>query len=368
MMTGQQIKDRLERDLGFETNRARMLAEDTAAAEISIYWRGRNLPAQRNQIFSSLAKASLVAGLAGRQKLTDLLFKTLPTVPKGVEIPEIANEITALVLDYQSTLNLSRHRASCVNAHLNVLEPDRTLTQIYSAHLADMQLKRAKKDSSNLLKREITSDSLLHQWLTDVNDLLAWVSEDAQAVVETSDESAPDGATRKGLISRKAMPTYLKQWELFVREKLGPSFGVAITESDVSPLSGKLNNLEQGSSRSWTTIACDITEMQTSTAYQRRIASPTTRGLTTDFASPNLDNFELDMNGRPLHIQLSPKGITRDHVAQFSKAMKAQFLVYKGKGAFNVSSNTSGMIITLSLSNATRADLKKIEEVILQLI
>ena len=48
--------------------------------------------------------------------------------------------------------------------------------------------------------------------------------------------------------------------------------------------------------------------------------------------------------------------------------MKAQFLVYTGKGLFNVSLQSAGSVVTVSLANAVKSDLKKIEEVLVQLI
>jgi hypothetical protein len=48
--------------------------------------------------------------------------------------------------------------------------------------------------------------------------------------------------------------------------------------------------------------------------------------------------------------------------------MKAQFLVYTGKGLFNVSLQSNGSVVTVSLANATKPDLKKVEEILLQLI
>jgi hypothetical protein len=366
-MSGQQIKERLERDLGFESNRARYLAEETSANEISVYWKGKGLEAQDNQIFTSLSKSALVAGLAGRQKLTDLLFKVIPLAPKGIEISDIANEITALVIDHQATLNASRHRASCINAHLNILEPDRGLLQIYSSHLNEVEIRKAKKESNELLKSEVSNQTQLLTWVSSVHDFLAWISEDIKAE-DLAEETLQDTGAKKGIISRKAIPTYQKQWELFTLEKIGPSFGVSLLEAEISPLSVKLNKLEKGTSRSWTTIVSDITEAKTSTAYQRRISTPTERGGSTSSAVRNLDNYELELSGRPLHIQLSPNGITKEHVGQFAKAMKAQFLLYPGKGMFSVSSNSAGKYITASIPNVAKSDLNKIEEVISQLI
>ena len=37
-LLGRQIKERLERDLGFEANRARLLVEGQAASDIRTYW------------------------------------------------------------------------------------------------------------------------------------------------------------------------------------------------------------------------------------------------------------------------------------------------------------------------------------------
>ena len=364
-MTGQQIKERLERDLGFEANRARMLVEEKASSEIATYWKGRNFPSQDGQVFTGLAKAALVAGIAGRQKLSDSLMRIAPVFPKNEDLTTVANEIIALVLDHQATLNLSRHRASCVNAHLNVLEPDRALNQIYSGLLDAAELKRAKKQSAEILKSEVSNSSQFLKWISDVNDLLSWVSDDSISDYVSDLDSA---VSKKGLISRKAMSTYQKQWDLFGKEKLGPLFGFTFTEEDVSPLSGKLNNLEKGASRSWTTIAGDITEAKTSTAFQKRISTLSERGYTTSYAQKNLDDFDLELAGRPLKIQISSDGVNKEHVAQFTKAMKAQFLAYGGKGQFNVSVTVAGKVLSVSLMNAGKSDLKKVEDMILELI
>ena len=291
----------------------------------------------------------------------------MTTLPKGVEVSDVANEITALVLDHQATLNSSRHRASCINAHLNILEPDRALVQVYSAHLTDGEVKKAKKESYDLLKTEISTESQFTAWVAEVHNFLSRISDDAKPD-DVSDDDVSETGSKKGIISRKAISTYQKQWESFTQEKIATNFGMMLQEEDISPLSSKLNKLEKGTSRSWTTIVSDITEMKTSTAYQRRVSTPTEQGFTTSSAAKNLDNYELDLNSRPLHIQLSPSGVSRDNVGQFAKAMKAQFMVYTGKGLFSVSSNSSGKFITVSIPNATKSDLKRIEEMIIQLI
>jgi hypothetical protein len=369
-MTGQQIKERLERDLGFEANRARMLAEAAASEEIATYWRGRKLDVVDAKAFAVLAKSALVAGLAGRQKLTEQLFKLISTPPKDMQIVDIAIEINALVLDHQKTLNLSRHRASCVNAHLNVLEPERALVQTYSGYLVESELKNAQKTSNALLKRKIFSSSDFLGWIKDVHALLSSVSADSQD--KSSEELSDDfeeGTSKKGLISRKAISTYLKQWELFAKEKLGPNFSLVIEEEDASPLSGKLNRLENGSNRTWTTMIIDITEARTSSVFQKRSSDVVNRITRRTLAQRgNVDNFDLELSGRPLKIQLSNKGVTEELVSQFVKAMKAQFLIYSGKGMFNVSLQGSGCLVTVSVPDAKKPDLKKVEEVILALL
>ena len=60
--------------------------------------------------------------------------------------------------------------------------------------------------------------------------------------------------------------------------------------------------------------------------------------------------------------------MNEDVISQFVKAMKAQFLVYTGKGLLSVSLQSGNSVVTTSISNATKPDLKKIEEILLQLI
>ena len=363
-MTGKQIKERLERDLGFEANRARLLTESAASSEISTYWERKGLEKLDEKNYSALAKAALVSGLAGRQKLSDLIFKVVTSNPKDIELAEVILEISALVLEHQKTLNLSRNRASCVNAHLNTLEPDHSLPQVYSPFLSTSELKKVVLQSNNLLKKEVANAADFNKWIKDSHDLLSDVSNGEQ-LDEDIDELS-EGAGKKGLISRKAITTYLKQWELFAKEKLGPNFSIEVKEDDASPLTGRLNKLENGASRTWTIILGDITEAKTSTIFQKRATLATDRATLTS-ALTNLDNYDLEINGRQLKIQLSSE-VSEEVTSQFVKAMKAQFIVYSGKGLFNVSLHSGKSVVTVSLSNATKPDLKKIEEILLQLI
>lgn len=363
-MTGKQIKERLERDLGFEANRARLLTEAAASIEISTYWERKGLGKQNEQTYTALAKAALVSGLAGRQKLSDMIFKVAASNPKSVDLTEVVIEISAIVLEHQKTLNLSRNRASCVNAHLNVLEPDRSLPQVYSPFLSAAELKKMIASSNGLLKTDITIAKEFSKWIKDVHDLLSQVSIGEQ--VEEQNIDPEDFMGKKGLISRKAISTYLKQWELFATEKLGPNFSIQVKEDDASPLTGRLNNLEDGASRTWTTMLEDITQARTSTIFQKRASVATNRATLTNTLK-NITNYDLELNGRILKIQLTTS-TSEESIIQFVKAMKAQFLVYSGKGLFNVSLQSSGSAVTVSIANAIKADLKKIEGILLQLI
>jgi len=363
-MTGRQIKERLERDLGFEANRARLLTESAASSEISTYWERKGLEKLDEKNYSALAKAALISGLAGRQKLSDLIFKVATSNPKDFDLAEVILEISALVLEHQKTLNLSRNRASCVNAHLNTLEPDRSLPQVYSPFLSASELKKVVLQSNNLLKKEVANAADFNKWIKDSHDLLSDVSNSDQSDEDIDEIS--EGAGKKGLISRKAITTYLKQWELFSKEKLGPNFSIEVKDDDASPLTGRLNKLENGAARTWTTMLGDITEAKTSSFFQKRATVVTDRATLTATLK-NVDSYDLEITGRPLKIQLAPE-VTEEIVSQFVKAMKAQFIVYSGKGLFNVAFRSATSVVTVSLSNATKPDLKKIEEILLQLI
>jgi hypothetical protein len=363
-MTGQQIKERLERDLGFEANRARLLTEAAASVEIATYWERKGLGKLDEKTYSALAKAALVSGLAGRQKLSDLIYKLSTPNAKNADLPEVVIEVSALVLEHQKTLNLSRNRASCVNAHLNILEPDRSLPQLYSPYLNADALKKIVIRSNSLLKRNVSSGADFSNWIYDAYELLS----DVSAGEQTDDNEAEfiEGPSKKGVISRKAIGTYFKQWDLFAKEKLGPIFSIEIRENDASPLTGRLNNLESGAARTWTTMLGDITEARTSSVFQKRVNAVTHKSANS--ASPHtVDNYDLEIMGRPLKIQLSSE-IEMDVIVQFVKAMKAQFLAYSGKGNFNVSIQSGAAIVTVSFPNAQKPDLRKIEEMLFALI
>jgi hypothetical protein len=363
-MSGKQIKERLERDLGFEANRARLLTEAAASAEISMYWDRKGLGKLDDKTSSSLAKAALVSGLAGRQKLNDLLLKIATTNSKKIPLSELLIEISALVLDHQKTLNLSRNRASCVNAHLNVLDSERSLPQVYSPYLSAGELKKALAISNGLLKQNVNNSEDFSRWINDVHELLADVSTGNQN--SDDEEDSLEGVGKKGLISRKAISTYLKQWELFATEKLGPNFSIEVREDEASPLSGRLNELEDGASRTWTTMLSDITEAKSSAVFQKRATAVTERA-TISASLKNIDNFDLKLNGRDLRIQMTPH-VPEEVISQFSKAIKAQFMAYTGKGQFEVAIQSGGSVVTVSVADPTKPELKKIEEMLRELI
>lgn len=363
-MTGIQVKERLERDLGFEANRARLLTEAAASTEISTYWERKGLAKLDEKSYLALAKVALISGLAGRQKLSEMISKIAEPGVKGIDLSEVTIEISALVLEHQKTLNLSRNRASCVNAHLNVLEPDQSLPQIYSPFLSADELKKVVARSNTLLKKELSTSADFIKWIREAHSLLSDVSSGDQS--DEKDDEVLDVASKKGLISRKAITTYLKQWDLFAKEKLGPNFSIEIKEADASPLTARLNNLESGTSRTWTTMLGDITEAKTSTIFQKRATAVTERATMT-LALNEIDSYDLELAGRPLRIQLS-SGVENEQISQFVKAMKAQFLVYSGTGNFNVSVQGKNSHISVSLPKAQKQELKKIEEILLELI
>jgi len=235
---------------------------------------------------------------------------------------------------------------------------------VYSPFLSADELKKMVSRSNSLLKKEVTDAADFSKWIKDAHDLLSDVSNGEQA--DDAEDDFSEGISKKGVISRKAITTYLKQWELFAKEKLGPNFSIEVKEEDASPLTGRLNGLENGASRTWTTMLGDITEARTSTVFQKRATAVTERA-TLSTALKNVDNYDLELGNRQLKIQLS-SSVSNDVITQFVKAMKAQFLVYSGKGLFNVSLQSNGSVVTVSLANATKADLKKVEEILLQLI
>jgi hypothetical protein len=218
--------------------------------------------------------------------------------------------------------------------------------------------------SNALLKRDVTSAVDFSKWIYDAYELLSDVSTGEKT--DDSEDDFAEGVSKKGVISRKAIGTYFKQWEFFAKEKLGPSFSIEVREEDASPLTSRLNDLEEGASRTWTTILSDITEAKTSTLFQKRATALTDRATFTS-AFQNVDNYNLELAGRSLKIQLS-SDIQADVISQFVKAMKAQFLVYAGKGNFNVSLQSGNAIVTVSLPNAKKPELKKIEEMLFELI
>jgi hypothetical protein len=110
-----------------------------------------------------------------------MINKLPATNPKSIDLTEVAIEISALVLEHQKTLNLSRNRASCVNAHLNILDPERSLPQVYSPFLNPNALKKVVARSNNLLKVSVSTAVDFSKWIKDSHELLSDISDGEQA-------------------------------------------------------------------------------------------------------------------------------------------------------------------------------------------
>ena len=295
--------------------------------------------------------------MAGLQKIENTILKVSPDLVTKNDIQEISRDISALASKHQTTLNLSRHRTTCVNAHLNILDPDKSLVRIYSTFVSASVLKKFKERSTSLLKASVSTEEELDSWITSVHKLLGDISASSQGSTQGEGVEG-EGDRSKGIISSKALPTYLSQWKMFVREKIGPLYGIVIGPDDCSPLVEKLKELEKESNRSWTTIVSDITEIRTTTSFQKRVGSQTR----TASNSPELINEPIPLKEKTCNIQRSVTGYNQELVNQFVKAMKAQLFLYSGKGAFTASIRLGDGVITVELPNATKSDLSKIEE------
>lgn len=356
-MIGERLRDSLSNDLGFEADRARELPISKTSEEISIYWEKKKFPEITPEGCKALAKAAMLAGVAGLQKIENTILKVSPDLMEKNDIQEISRDISALASKHQTTLNLSRHRTTCVNAHLNILDPDKSLVRIYSTFVSASELKKFKERSTSLLKVSVSTEEELDSWITSVHKLLVDMSASSQGSTQGEGVEG-EGDRSKGIISSKALPTYFSQWKMFVREKIGPLYGIVIGPDDCSPIVEKLKELEKESNRSWTTIVSDITEIRTTTSFQKRVGSQTR----TASNSPELINEPIPLKGKTCNIQRSVTGYNQELVNQFVKAMKAQLFLYSGKGAFTASIRLGNGVITVELPNATKSDLSRIEE------
>ncbi len=365
-MNGELIKEQLSNELGFEADRARTLPRDVTAGEIAIFWKESDLPKLADESYIALANAALIAGNAGRQKVTDLLYKQIEKPSSKYDPIEIEAKIYVIAGKYQSVINLSRNRSTCVNAHLNLLDPDRTLKRIYAPYLSDLDLKKFQQKSQNLLKREIGNKNELNSWITDVHSLLNDICSSATA--SSSESVSQDFEERvKGIISQKAMSTYFKQWEMFVIESVGPNFGIQLKDIELSPLNETLKALESSKDRSWTNISRDITEAEKNGLMRKRMSTTIMRSTTQLKSELITHEFPLK-GGRPCNIQRSSSGLTKDLIGQFIQGMKAQLVIYEGTGEFKTSMTHQGTTINLSIMQATKADVVVIEDWLLALI
>lgn len=359
-INGETALDELSNELGFESDRVRRLSTEIITDEIAIFWTESSLSALPDENYISLANASLVSGALGSQKLTELLHKYIEKLPAKSTHEEIAGKIQIIAGKHQSILNLSRNRGVYINAHLNLLEPERTLKRVYAPYLNESELKKYQQRSQSFLNMGIGSEAEFRKWILDIHELL-------NDICESASKSSTNESGVKGVISKKSMSTYLKQWELFTLEKLGYRFNISLKE--LSPLSERLKELEKNKKRSWTTIVREITEAEKTGELQRKIESTTQRTLSNQFNSLNLlTRFIILSDKRKAALEISKKGINRELISQFMDGFLAQLSIYDGKGIFESSINYQGSEINISLSNASKSDVTPIEKYLLNLI
>ena len=359
-INGEIALDELSNELGLESDRVRRLATEAITDEISIFWTESGLPALADESYISLANASLVSGTLGRQKLTEILFKHIEKLPAKSTHAEVAGKIQIIAGKYQSILNLSRNRGVYINAHLNLLEPDRTLKRVYAQYLSENELKKYQQKAQSLLSTTINSEADFRKWIIGVHELL-------NDICESASKSVTNEVGVKGVISKKSMSTYLKQWEVFTLEKMGYRFNISLTE--LSPLSERLKELENNKKRSWTTIVREITEAEKSGELQRKIDTTIQRTSSSRLNTSDLLSRKLTLpDKRLVTLESSKTGIDRELVDQFIDGFLAQLAIYDGKGLFESSINYQGSVVSISLPRASKSDVGIIEKYLLQLI
>jgi hypothetical protein len=359
-INGEIALDELSNELGLETDRVRRLSTEAITDEISIFWTESDLPVLPDESYIALANASLVSGLLGRQKLNELLYKFVEKLPAKTTHAEIVGKILVIAAKHQSILNLSRNRGVYINAHLNLLEPDRTLKRVYAPYLNESDLKKYQQRSQSLLVTAINSEADFRKWIIGVHELL-------NDICDSASKASTNEAGVKGVISKKSMSTYFKQWEVFALEKLGYRFDISLTE--LSPLSERLKELEKNKKRSWTTIVREITEAEKSGELQKKIDTTIQHTSSRRSNSSELLTRKVPLSDkRIITFQTSETGITRELVDQFIDGYLAQLSIYDGKSIFETSINYQGAVISASLPKASKSDATLIEKYLVQII
>jgi len=359
-INGDVALDELSNELGLESDRVRRLSTEAITDEISIFWTESGLPALPDENYVSLANASLASGALGEKKLNELIYKHSGKLSGKTTHAEILGKIQIIAGKHQSIMNLSRNRAVYINAHLNLLEPERTLKRVYAPYLNENELKKYQQRSQSILNTNMHSEVDFRKWIIGVHELL-------NDICESASKSSTNEAGVKGVISKKSMSTYLKQWEVFALEKMGYKFDISLKE--LSPLSERLKELEKSKKSSWATIVREITEAEKSGELQRKIESTVQRTLTNRLSSSDLLTRNLALSDkRPVTLEISKGGINKELIDQFIDGFLAQLVIYDGKGVFESSINYQGSVINISLPKALKSDVVQIEKYLLHLI
>lgn len=215
--TGGSLRDLLSRRIGEYKRDILRLVEARGIELLNTYLAGLGLAASVSST-QALVRAIFQGGEVAKEKIRDFAQKTAEL--NAAELAKFIDDIYVHFGDLRAKLNSSRFTANAVAAHLEKLD----LSSM--EHLLN-DLQASNKARLLQIVRELIGFRLedlesLDLWLENCHELLSQTSQQ----FPDSNKEQKSSRLKKGFISQKNLPQYLKAWKNFVYEIYKYDFNV----------------------------------------------------------------------------------------------------------------------------------------------
>jgi hypothetical protein len=287
---------------------------------------------------------------------------------------KMASELFTLTMRYTRVQNLARHIRTAVNSHLKVLGIETNRERSRSSSLYETSLTKiipSFLDKVNELRSaRLTSELAVNSWADDVNNLLSLTSSGGILNSERLDRA---GRTRTSVTSGA-----INSYKLRFKQAIASTLEIDLATKEV--------RIEKTSNKSLEGLLRELEELPKDFAplYQmlenlrpKRISRPyalrnefvyESKSVSGDSSKKNLLKHVLSLTGRELIIEGSRGAFTADMISGVLKTVGLQLSIDPDARELRAAFESSGQVLRVQIEKPKKSDLKKLSEILQQLI
>lgn len=360
VFVGVSLRDYLLRESGIDIKEFRLALDEAALRDLRAFWSFKKLGAFPENRARQIIADALSGGQLGKRRVKINLEKTNSLEVLNSNLNLLSSEIVAFFAPKAKLLNFARFQIRCVKAHLEIIG---NLEE--QGHLQDMnksEIRKFQNISDDLMIQKINNQKSLEQWIDKSHNLLTIISENFPDNLNSSGEESMMLSSRlkKGFISQKNLPTYLKHWKFYCFNKLGDKVKNDIVIEDNTNLNLITKELEN-----IVKVSDDEIEQRilTNLDYQDNMNQISKNSS----SSSNLMKREFDLDNRKLTISHNNDVLTKNLINPLIANIKTQFMIKPEMDILNTSISNEGNTLEVKLQKPRKADIVLIEEILINL-